>query len=147
MVLSDATIAQAVGNSINPLHVGVTYVKFIQPGNANWLPDTSAIQYVNIIDPTGNAVVVHQAVSPDGDGINDFLYIEGLQNYPSNHVKIINRNGDNVYEADGYNNKTVVFNGQAKSGGNLPAGTYFYIVDYYNGGDKNHLTGYFVLKY
>ena len=148
IITGDSSIVTPNGFNLHPKHVGASWVKFIQAGNANWLPDTSAAVYVNVIDPSGLPVTVHQAVSPNGDGINDFLYIEGIQAYMPNHVKIINRNGDNVYEADNYDNKNVMFTGKAKNGNNyLPAGTYFYIVDYYVGNVKNHNTGYFVLKY
>jgi gliding motility-associated-like protein len=140
----DPTIVNVVGNTIQPLHVGTTLLTFSQPGNANYLPAANVVLYVQVVDPSGQPVKVDQAVSPNGDGINDFLYIEGMQNYPDNHVKIINRNGDKVYAHTGYNNKDVVFNGKDDSGHQLPAGTYFYLIDWNTGSDKNHITGYFV---
>ena len=79
---------------------------------------------------------VFNAVSPDGDGLNDYLRIQGIECYPKNTVQIFNRWGVKVYEADGYNNNTVAFSGisegrvtVSKSEG-LPSGTYFYIVKY-----------------
>ncbi len=147
MVSSDPTIVKVVGTTLVPLHVGSVTITFSQAGNANYSAATNVTQYVQVVDPSGNVVKVDQAVSPNGDGINDFLYIEGLQNYPDNHVKIINRNGDKVFALTGYNNKDLVFSGKDNSGHYLPAGTYFYLIDWTAGGDNYHITGYFVLKY
>ncbi|MDR6845684.1 gliding motility-associated C-terminal domain-containing protein [Flavobacterium granuli] len=84
----------------------------------------------------GCSLEVFNAVSPDGDGLNDFFRIRGIECYPKNTAQIFNRWGVKVYEADGYNNDTVIFNGISegrvtvnKSEG-LPSGTYFYIVKY-----------------
>jgi len=146
---ADATLVKVVGNTLQPLHVGTTQVTFSQAGNASYAAAPNVVLTVQVTDPTGQDVKVDQAVSPNGDGINDFLYIEGLQNYPGNHVKIINRNGDVVFEADNYDNKSVIFTGKSSHSSHqqLPAGTYFYLVDYSIGGAKNHITGYFLLKY
>jgi len=147
MVSSDPTIVKVVGTTLVPLHVGSVTITFSQAGNANYSPAPNVTQYVQVVDPSGNVVKVDQAVSPNGDGINDFLYIEGIQNFPDNHVKIINRNGDKVYGSVSYNNKDVAFTGKDSSGHYLPAGTYFYLIDWTVAGDNYHITGYFVLKY
>jgi gliding motility-associated-like protein/uncharacterized repeat protein (TIGR01451 family) len=95
----------------------------------------------------GCSLEVFNAVSPDGDGLNDFFRIRGIECYPKNTVEIFNRWGVKVYEAEGYNNDTVIFSGISegrvtvnKSEG-LPSGTYFYIVKYEdfsgNGIDKS----------
>ncbi|OCX52481.1 hypothetical protein BEL04_13545 [Mucilaginibacter sp. PPCGB 2223] len=147
MVSSDPTIVKVVGSTIVPVHVGNVIITFSQAGNANYQAAPNVTQYVQVVDPSGQVVKVDQAVSPNGDGINDFLYIEGLQNFPDNHVKIINRNGDKVFALTGYNNKDLVFSGKDNSGHYLPAGTYFYLIDWTAGGEQNHITGYFVLKY
>ena len=82
------------------------------------------------------------AFTPNGDGQNDRLIIEGLENYPGNLVKIVNRWGATVWEAIGYNNQEVVFEGFASdsssasvSGSTLPEGTYFYFIDARDGRD------------
>jgi gliding motility-associated-like protein len=143
----DASYLKVVNGNLLPLHIGTTTVAFTQAGNANYLAADTVNVYVKVVDPAGGDLLVHQAVSPDGDNINDFLYIEAISNFPVNHVKIIDRNGGNVFEADNYDNKTNVFTGKAKNGNKLPGGTYFYIVDYTVGNERNHVTGYFVLKY
>jgi uncharacterized repeat protein (TIGR01451 family)/gliding motility-associated-like protein len=79
---------------------------------------------------------IFNAVSPDGDGLNDFFRIRGIECYPKNTVEIYNRWGVKVYDAEGYNNDTVVFRGISEgrttidTSEGLPSGTYFYIVKY-----------------
>ena len=89
-----------------------------------------------------------QGVSPNGDGINDFLVIDGIQAYPDNKLSIMNRNGQLIYEATGYDNSTKVFNGRSSKNGQMQLqGTYFYQLDYTVKGITKHKTGFLVLKY
>jgi len=96
----------------------------------------------------GEEVNVHQALSPNGDGINDFLMIDGIGNYPDNKLSIINRSGQLIFEAKGYDNSTKVFDGHSSKNGTkqLP-GTYFYSLEYVVNGVTRHKTGFVVLKY
>lgn len=80
-------------------------------------------------------VRIPQFISPNNDGMNDILSIDNIQFYPDNKLQVFNRYGNIVYEKEGYNNDwdgtvnekaSVVFN---YTNGNLPAGTYFYILD------------------
>ncbi|NNE78550.1 MAG: gliding motility-associated C-terminal domain-containing protein [Pricia sp.] len=71
-------------------------------------------------------------VSPNGDGINDFLEIPELAQSPNNHMRIYDRNGLLVFEQINYTNE---FNGFATENNfvinrdkGLPSGVYFYIV-------------------
>jgi len=93
-------------------------------------------------------IKVHEGVSPNGDGINDFLVIENIANYPENKLQIMNRSGQLVFEAKGYDNSTRVFDGHSNKNGamQLP-GTYFYSLDYTVNGIARHKTGFIVLKY
>lgn len=145
--IADPSIASVSDSTIKPLHIGTTLVTIKQPGNNLYAAAPDVVLFLKVIDVTGDAVEVHQALSPNGDGINDFLLIEGVQDYPGNHVSIINRNGIKVFSTSSYDNKTNVFVGKSNSGDQLPAGTYYYLVDYNVGDTKNHITGYFVLKY
>jgi gliding motility-associated-like protein len=104
----------------------------------------------NAIAPTNNdGVVVHQGVSPNGDGSNDFLSIEGIAAYPNNRVSIMNTNGALVFEARDYGKDgSSLFNGHSnKTGAMLKAGTYFYQIEYKVGKENKRKTGYIVLKY
>jgi gliding motility-associated-like protein len=81
-------------------------------------------------------VKVFNAVSPNGNGLNDIFYLEGIECYPNNNVKIFNRWGVLVFETDNYDNANNVFrgisDGRATIGKNkgLPSGDYFYILEY-----------------
>jgi len=95
-----------------------------------------------------DGIVVHQGVSPNGDGINDFLQIDNITNYPDNKLMIMNRNGQLVYEASGYNNSSKVFDGHSSINRQMQLpGTYFYQLDYTVSGIIKHKTGFLILKY
>jgi gliding motility-associated-like protein len=109
------------------------------------------VNYASLADSASSVndgILVHQGVSPNGDGINDFLVIEGITQYPDNHLMIINRNGALVYQAKGYDNANGVFDGHSNVNGRMQEqGTYFYALDYSVNGVLRHRTGYIVLKY
>jgi large repetitive protein len=93
----------------------------------------------------GTEIRPRNGISRNGDALNDKFYINCLESYENNNVKIFNRAGTLVYEANGYNNTEVFFDGESNRGvsplGNhLPSGTYFYVVDK-NDGSKP-LAGY-----
>lgn len=81
-------------------------------------------------------LVIYNAVTPDNNDLNDFFHIEGIAQYPNNTVQIFNRWGGKVFETTGYNESDNVFRGFSdgrltlKRGNLLPAGTYFYILNY-----------------
>jgi hypothetical protein len=79
-------------------------------------------------------IAPYNGISENGDGQNDFFIIDCITNFPNNNVKVFNRSGILVYEADGYNNNLISFKGVGEKGVylqglKLPAGTYFYIID------------------
>ncbi len=69
---------------------------------------------------------VPQGFSPNGDGVNDYLVIDNLEKYPNNHIMILNRWGNKLFEAKPYLND---WDGTTKNGNRPPAGTYFYILE------------------
>jgi gliding motility-associated-like protein len=104
-------------------------------------------------------IVVHNAFSPNGDGINENFIIDNITDtncYPTNSVEIYNRWGVLVFETTGYDNVSKVFNGTSEGrmtigqSFGLPTGTYFYILNYtsYNGSNAiqyNKKDGYLYL--
>jgi gliding motility-associated-like protein len=76
-------------------------------------------------------IEVPEAFSPDGDGINETLVIEGIENIPGQSIIIFNRWGNQVYSASPYQNDWdgTSQNGLNVGGDQLPTGTYFYILD------------------
>jgi uncharacterized repeat protein (TIGR01451 family) len=85
---------------------------------------------------SGCNVKVFNAVSADGDGFNDTLYIQGIECYPVNTVQVFNRWGVIVFDVQGYDNSSKVFRGMsegrvtANHSEGLPNGTYFYVLNY-----------------
>ncbi|WP_306349746.1 gliding motility-associated C-terminal domain-containing protein [Flavobacterium sp. '19STA2R22 D10 B1'] len=77
-------------------------------------------------------IVVYNAVSPNGDGLNDYFHISGLESAPDNSLMIFNRWGNQVYETKGYGVNGNWFRGIAEGKGEkqLPSGTYFYVLKY-----------------
>ncbi|RZJ33177.1 MAG: gliding motility-associated C-terminal domain-containing protein, partial [Flavobacterium sp.] len=84
-------------------------------------------------------IVIHNAFSPNGDGLNEFFSIEHLEEfecYPTNKVEIYNRWGVLIYETRQYDNALNSFKGTSEGratvakSSELPTGTYFYILEY-----------------
>ncbi|WP_258097562.1 tandem-95 repeat protein [Marinoscillum pacificum] len=76
---------------------------------------------------------VTNTVTPNGDGLNDYFKILGIEIYESNTVLIYNRWGNIVYKISGYNNNRgantfVGISNTMNSNSNLPDGTYFYVI-------------------
>ena len=87
----------------------------------------------------GCALVVHNAFSPNGDGVNDHFQIDNIEIrdcFPSVKVEVYNRWGVLVFESNDYNNADRAFKGISEGrttvnkNEGLPSGTYFYIIQY-----------------
>jgi gliding motility-associated-like protein len=103
--------------------------------------------------PTEADIEVFNVITPNGDGVHDVLRIENIENYPNNTVKIYNRWGVLVFSTRAYNSSGNVFNGTSEGrvtvdqDSKLPAGTYFYIIDYENeSGTMQQLSGYIYIN-
>ncbi len=106
---------------------------------------TKPIETVAIAE---DGIAVHPAISPNGDGLNDFLQIDNISQYPENKLTIMNRNGQLIYEAKGYDNSSKTFDGHSSKNGQMQLpGTYFYSLDYTVNNVTKHKTGFIVLKY
>ncbi len=99
--------------------------------------------------PPNDGLEVFNLISPNDDGLNDVLFIAGLENFPTNTVSIYNRWGVLVYNANGYDSDTVAFRGISQGRATvseeekLPVGTYYYILTYErDDGTKGELTGF-----
>jgi len=72
-----------------------------------------------------------QAFTPNGDGINDYWIIPGIENYANALIKVYNRWGHEVFASKGYKND---WNATYRSNSNkLPSGSYMYTIDLGNG--------------
>ena len=90
------------------------------------------------IDKPDCEVVAYSAVTPNGDGKNDFFHIDtGHENCARNlYVKIFNRWGLKVFESANYGQNGDVFDGFSTGrltigdSNRLPSGTYYYLLEY-----------------
>jgi gliding motility-associated-like protein len=77
-------------------------------------------------------------MTPNGDGLNDVFVISGIEQFPTNTLKIYNRWGVKVYDVDGYGSEGRLFRGTSegrvtvKKDEKLPVGTYYYVLIYVN---------------
>ncbi len=96
---------------------------------------------IDIVSKNKNdlGLTFYNGLSKNEDGKNEIFFIENVEKYPENNIKILNRWGDVVYSADKYNNKDVAFDG-----GTLPDGTYYYFFDPGNG--LKIIKGFILLK-
>ncbi len=72
---------------------------------------------------------IPEGFSPNGDGINDFFTINGLEEFPGTGIQIFNRWGQEVYQNLNYPNNW--------DGKDAVDGTYFYILNLPNGENIN----------
>lgn len=94
-----------------------------------------------------NCLMIPQGFSPNNDGTNDFFNIPCIEDYPENTLKIFNRYGTQIYDAQNYLNtwNGVPNMGLLKSPEVLPVGTYFYILEVV--GFEKPFVGYVYLSY
>jgi len=136
--LTDATLA-------------TTEVTGLEPGTNifAWIVDNGACgptaDSVSIVLRDCSTLIVPDAFSPNGDGVNDIFVVQGLEYYPNNSFQVFNRWGSKVYERSPYNNTwTGKSEAQLNWGSELPESTYYFILD--PGDGKDVITGYIYLR-
>ncbi len=93
-----------------------------------------AFARVNVSEPTNTEPgFLFNQFSPNGDGTNDLLKINNLEDYPGNSLQIFNRYGNKIFEAQGMTDGNT-WDG-TRNGEQVPAGTYFYILDLGDGSE------------
>ena len=124
-------------------YLNIAYLSASTPTDYN--PDNNRAEATVV--PVG--VIIYNAVSANGDGLNDYFKIEGLEHYPDNTVEIYNRWGAKIYETKSYGLNNNVFRGISngkltiKKEKQVPVGTYFYILRYKsNEGSRIEKSGY-----
>ena len=80
-----------------------------------------------------DCIVIYNVITPNGDGVNDQLIIDCIEDYPENTLELFNRWGDQVNSFVNYNNEEVVWRGTTSKGEILPDGTYFFILQIRDG--------------
>jgi len=109
--------------------------------NCPTLCDTTMVTFhITGVGASGECFVPN-AMTPDGDGVNDVFTIPCLDTYDDSSLAIFNRWGDEVFRSKPYQNN---WDGTYK-GKELPAGTYFYILDVKINGNVQKIQGYVTL--
>ena len=83
-------------------------------------------------------IIIPNVITPNGDGVNDLLVFENLEHFPNNHLVILNRWGQQLYEKTGYQNDW--------DGSDYPDGTYFFILELNNKTETLHKGTFSLLK-
>ncbi len=142
------TIVVKAQDGISTKTYTITVTRDAPAGDNNVYQPVSVEKPISTPTLADEGILVHQGLSPNGDGQNDFLQIDNIGQYPENKLSIMNRNGQLVYEAKGYDNSSKAFDGHSNKNGQMQLpGTYFYQLDYTVNGTAKHKTGFIVLKY
>jgi gliding motility-associated-like protein len=83
---------------------------------------------IRLIDSDRECIIIPNAFTPNGDGINDIWIIEGINSFPNYIVEVFNRWGQLVYQGFyGDNEWDGRFNDKF-----VPAGSYVYVIRLYD---------------
>ncbi|MBC8770613.1 gliding motility-associated C-terminal domain-containing protein [Arenibacter sp. BSSL-BM3] len=100
----------------------------------NFVPDNYAvITFASEATAKELLTLDNYLVTPNGDGVNDALYIEELELSDDDIITIYNRNGQKVYQESNYTNGFTGYsnlnNIVIDRAAGLPNGVYFYIIE------------------
>jgi gliding motility-associated-like protein len=97
----------------------------------NGVPDF--LQFNNFSFDVDDELEIFNAISPNGDGLNDIMIIRNIEMYPENELYIFNRWSQTVYNTINYGSSGNLFDGRHQQTKRvLPVGTYFYVFTYKN---------------
>ena len=98
--------------------------------------DYAVITFASATESNESPTLDNYLVTPNGDGVNDFLYIEDLQRSKDHMLRIFDRNGLKVYEEKNYTNGFTGYsninNLVINRNQGLPDGVYYYVIDMYD---------------
>lgn len=97
---------------------------WVEVENMDGCKDTASV-LVSVQQAVADLLFIPNVLTPNNDGFNDTWLIKNIAAFPENRVQIVNRWGDVVFQSSNYQND---WDGQY-SGGPLPAGTYYYILE------------------
>jgi gliding motility-associated-like protein len=90
--------------------------------------DTIRISIIKKNSNEFDCIVVHNVITPNGDGLNDTWIIDCIENYPDNKVQIFNIWGDLINSFTHYDNTSQVWKGTNLYDKPVPDGTYYYVL-------------------
>ncbi len=97
--------------------------------------------FLATVDPTEDCLFIADALTPNGDGINDRWVVGGLEFYPQSEVEVFNRWGQLIFRSKP---GTTWWDG-TYNGALLPASDYYYVISVAPG--SNPITGTVSIKY
>ena len=99
------------------------------------------------VDIFDGPVWIPEAISPNGDGQNEYFVIRGLSAYKNSALTIYTRAGQLIYRSLDYQNDWSgrTLNAAVSDGTLLPTGTYYYVL--HLGGTTRYLKGFVYLLY
>ena len=100
------------------------YASCIETEECPLLCDTAEVIINVMTNPRNSYLFVPDGITANGDGLNDYLVIEGIEKYEQNELLIVNQTGQIVFSERPYTNS---WNGEYQ-GKKLPEGTYYYIL-------------------
>ena len=128
------TLATKTGFRYKPsdCYAGMQFFKYVVASkNCPQYRDTAEVKITVTSDPAScNDVEIPNTITPNGDGLNDGFRIDAIEFQPERfkdaELTVFNRWGDVVYSKRPYKNE---WQGTNQGGGNLPQGTYYYILN------------------
>lgn len=73
-----------------------------------------------VVQPNACEIVIPNVITPNGNELNDYFFIDGLENYTDVKLNIYNRWGNLIYESTDYKNDWYA--------GDMAEGTYYYTI-------------------
>lgn len=138
--LENLTIAAFDGNQWINIPAQIDEVSFQEGSTPTLL--SGSISSIDFIDPERYSAFTlgrknsteslydfkaSEAITPNGDGVNDTWFVEDIIDHPNSEVKVFNRLGQLVFEAKGYQND---WRGNYKNNSEtLPEASYFFTID------------------
>lgn len=99
------------------------------------IESTGCEDTTSVIIEVFSELKANNVITPNGDGINDFLVFSNLHQFPGSKLHIFNRWGENIYLDDNYQNNW--------DGRFMAEGTYYYVLEVGISGEI--LKGFFTL--
>ena len=100
-------------------------------------------QGIIVLELEKKPITPNKGFSPNGDEQNDFWWIDGIEGFPNNTVKIFNRWGQQIMEIPGYDNNEHVWRGEGWRIRVSVENTYFFVI---SAGKFQPITGYVIVK-
>ncbi len=96
----------------------------------NGCSNTAEIK-ITVKEPEKPEIIIYNVFTPNDDNINDTWSIKNIEFYKDSYIEVCNRNGNLVFSAENYQND---WDGKYNNK-ELPAATYYYIIDLGDGSD------------